>query len=52
LQALVRYQHREATPRPDTVLQADDVLVLFGEVEAIESCQARLQGGPIPVAVS
>lgn len=51
LQALVRYQQREATPRPDTVLQADDVLVIFGEVEAIDACEARLQGGPIPVAV-
>lgn len=36
LQALVRAQQRQLNPAPETLLQVDDVLVLFGELPQIE----------------
>lgn len=39
--ALVRQGQRRLNPQPSTVLEADDVLVLFGTQEAIERAKAR-----------
>lgn len=40
LQALVRTQQRQLNPPSDTVLQVDDVLVLFGDLPQIEKITA------------
>lgn len=42
LQALVRDEHRDETPLPETVLRPDDVLVLYGEPKALDVCESVL----------
>ncbi|MDR7120412.1 cation:proton antiporter [Rheinheimera soli] len=45
LQALVRAQQRQLNPAPETLLQVEDVLVLFGELPQIETMTALTATG-------
>lgn len=45
VQSLIRDNVRLPHPGPDTVLQAGDILVLFGASKALKRCEKRLLSG-------
>lgn len=46
--ALVRNGQRELSPSPDTVLKANDVLVLFGSADGLQRAEVLLTGTKQP----